>query len=180
VRGRSGGIGRSTSPVAEQVSDDLRRHAGGFLDHRRRICGLALAGVGSLSVVAAYQTGLLRHVPEPPLRLLDADAVDASGGAYRVLGTADAALGMTSYAVTLSLAAMGDADRVTTRPWIPTLMGAKVLMDGLSALLLTLEQGTKHGKFCSWCLMSAASGMAMVPFALPETRAAIRQIRRRL
>jgi hypothetical protein len=63
VRGRPGGIGRSTSPAAEQVSDNLRRHSGGFLDQRRRISALALAGVGSLGVVAAYQTGVIRHVP---------------------------------------------------------------------------------------------------------------------
>jgi hypothetical protein len=177
VRGRPGGIGRSTSPAAEQVSDDLRRHSGGFLDQRRRISALALAGVGSLGVVAAYQTGVIRHVPEPPLGRLDADVVDASGAAYRLLNTSDAALGMASYAVTLALAAMGDADRTTKRPWIPVLLGAKVLMDAVSGAFLAAEQGTKHGKFCSWCLASAASGVAMVPLAVPEARVAIRRLR---
>jgi hypothetical protein len=40
----------------------------------------SLASIGALGAVATYQNGLIRHLPEPPLPLLDADAVDASDG----------------------------------------------------------------------------------------------------
>lgn len=104
VRGSAGGIGRSSSPEAEAISDAMRRGASRNLARRRRTAALALAAISSFVPVAAYQTGLLRHLPDPPLPGLDSDAVDASGEAYHLLLTSDAALGIGSYAVTLALA----------------------------------------------------------------------------
>ncbi|MDP9452093.1 MAG: vitamin K epoxide reductase [Actinomycetota bacterium] len=178
VRGASGGVGRSSSPGAEALSDDLRRGAGAALGARRRIAGLTLGAMGSMGMVAAYQFGLLRHLPEPPLPGLDSDRVDASGEAYQVLGTPDAALGLASYAATLALAGMGGRDRARDRPWLPLALAAKTLLDAASGAYLALEQGTKHRRFCTWCLIAAGSSVAMVPAALPEARTAWRHLRR--
>lgn len=177
--GSSGGIGRSTSTAAEAVSDDLRRGQGDWLEQRRRIAALSLSGIGSLGVVAAYQTGLIRRPPEPPFPGLGAERVDAAGEAYEFLKTPDAALGLVSYAMTLVLAGMGDRTRATSRPWVPLALAAKVLFDAASGIYLTLEQGTKHRRFCSWCLAAAATSVAMVPSALPEAAAAWRNVRGR-
>lgn len=177
VRPPSGGIGRRSSAAAERVSDDLRRHTGDFLDERRRLAGLSLLASGAMGVVAAYQTGLLRSLPEPPLPLLDADRVDASGEAYVQLRVPDAALGLLSYAATLALATAGDRNRSTDLPLLPLAVLAKVGIDALGGLYLTLEQGTKHRRFCSWCLAASAASLAMVPTALPEARAAWRALR---
>src|SRR5829696_2825425 len=149
------GLGRSTSPAAERVSADLRLGGGDFLRRRRRTGAMALAAAGSMGVVTAYQMGLVRHLPEPPLPLLDADKVDASGEAYQYLKTPDAALGLASYAATLVLAGMGSGRRAQERPWIPLALAAKVAVDAASALYLTVEQGSKHRRFCSWCLLAA-------------------------
>lgn len=177
VAGRSGGIGRSTSDAAEAVSDDLRRGAGELLDRRRRLARLSLTSIAAFSGVAAYQTGVLRHIPEPPIGLLDADAVDASGEAYQRLKTSDAALGVASSAVTLALIAMGDARRAKERPWVPLAMAAKVGLDALGGIYLTAEQATKHRRFCGWCLVASVSYVAMVPQVLPEARVALRRLR---
>ena len=177
LRGRSGGVGRSTSEAAEAVSDALRRQTDPFLDRRRRIAGLTLGAMGSLGMVAAYQFGLLRHLPEPPLPGLDADRVDASGEAYQLFKTPDAAVGLASYAATLVLVGMGDARRSSTRRWLPVAMLAKVAGDAAFGLYLTLEQGTKHRRFCSWCLLAACVSVATVPQALPEAAAAVRRRR---
>lgn len=130
-----------------------------------------------MGVVAAYQNGLFRHLPEPPLAVLDADRVDASGEAYQLLKTPDAALGLSSYALTLVLAGAGTARRVEERPWLPLAMAAKVAADALGGLYLTAEQASKHRRFCSWCLLATVASVAMVPQVLPETRAALRQLR---
>ena len=179
VRGRSGGVGRPTSAAAEAVSDDLRRGAGELLARRRRIAGLSLASIGALGAVAAYQNGLLRHLPEPPLPGLDADAVDASGEAYQALKAPDAALGIASSAVTLVLAGMGDRHRATQRPWVPLALLGKVILDAAGGAFLTAEQASRHRRFCSWCLTAAAASVAMVPQAVPEARAAASALRRR-
>lgn len=122
TRPRPGGVGRRASLPAERVSDDLRRGASQFLDRRRRVAALSLAASASTGAVAAYQTGLMRRLPEPPVPLFDAARVDASGEAYEVLKTPDAALALVSYAATLAMAAAGDADRHRHSPWLPILL----------------------------------------------------------
>jgi hypothetical protein len=138
----AGGVGRGSSPAAEALSDDLRRGAGPALDARRRIAGLALGPMGSMGMVAAYQFGLLRHLPELPLPRLDSDRVDASGEAYQLLRTPDAALGLVSYAATLALAlaGMGGRDRARDQPWLPLALAAKTVLDAASGAYLALEQ----------------------------------------
>lgn len=166
------GIGRSSSPAAERVSRDLRTGAGDLLRRRRRVGGLALGAMGSLGMVTAYQMGLLRHLPEPPVGPFDADRVDASGEAYQYLKTPDGALGLASYAATLALAGMGSARRAEERPWVPLALTAKVALDVVSSLYLTAEQLSRHRRLCSWCLGAAAASVAMVPQVLPEARLA--------
>jgi hypothetical protein len=176
VRPGSGGVGRSSSPAAERVSDDLRRGVGSFLEQRRRVAGLTSLASAALGVVGLYQFGLLRRVPEPPLSFLDADAVDASGEAYQDLKTPDAALGVLSAAVTLVLAGMGDRDRARTQPWVPLALAAKTAADAGGGLYLLAEQITKHRKICSWCTVAALAQLATLPIALPEARAAVRRL----
>ncbi len=177
VRGRRDGIGRSSSSYAERVSDDLRRHDSALLTHRRRVAGLSLTAIGALWIVGAYQNGLLRSVPEPPLPGLHANAVDASGEAYRLLGTPDSGLGIGSYALTLALAGMGSADRARHSPLLPLLLAGKVGLDALSGSYLFAEQISKHRRLCSWWTLAAASSIAAVPQVLPEAAAAWRTLR---
>ncbi len=179
IRPGAGGIGRRSTPAAEAVSDALRRGAGGFLASRRRTALLQTAAAGTLVVVGLYQFGVLRSVPELPLPGLDAGRVDASGEAYAVLHTPDAALGIASAGVSLVLAGMGGPTRHRDQPWIPLVLLAKSLADAAGALYLIAEQLTKHKRICSWCTASAGLLLATVPTVLPEARAAWRALRSR-
>jgi uncharacterized membrane protein len=174
VRPGSGGIGRSSTPAAEAVSDALRRGESPYLQARRRIAGLQLGTALTLGVVALYQFGLLRSVPEPSLRGLDADRVDASGEAYAMLSTPDSTIGIASAGVSLILAGMGGPDRHQQQPWIPLLLLAKSVADAAGGTYLFAEQVTKHKRICSWCTASAGLLLATVPTAVPEARAAWR------
>ena len=173
------GIGRPSSPAAERVSSDLRTGGGDLLRRRRRMGGLTLSAMGSLGLVTAYQMGLLHHLPEPTIGPFDADRVDASGEAYQYLKTPDGALGLANFAATLVLVGMGSARRAEERPWIPIALAAKVALDAVSSLYLTVEQVTKHRRLCSWCLGAAAASVAMVPQVVPEARLAWGELSRR-
>ncbi|MCA1712911.1 MAG: vitamin K epoxide reductase [Actinobacteria bacterium] len=179
IRPGPGGVGRSSTPAAEAVSDALRRGSGSFLEQRRRMAFLQTAAAATLGVVGLYQFGLLRSVPEPSLPGLDADRVDASGEAYAFLNTPDSSLGILSAGVSLVLAGMGGRDRHRDQSWIPLLLLAKSAADAAGALFLTAEQLTKHKKVCSWCTVTSALLVATVPTALPEARAALRSVRNR-
>ena len=177
ARGRSGGLGRPSSDRAERVSDDLRRRISDHLTRRRRQTALMLGATGSMGLILLYQTGILRHLPDPPLPGLDSDKVDASGEAYQNLKTPDAALAIASYGATLALIAMGAADRAKDRPVIPLLAAAKLASDAGGAAWLTAEQITKHRAVCFYCLLASAATWAALPQALPEAREAWHKLR---
>jgi uncharacterized membrane protein len=129
-----------------------------------------------MGVVALYQYGLVKHVPDPPAGIFDSDRVDAAGEAYQHGRTPDTALALASYGVTLALIGMGSADRAREHPWIPLAQAAKVAFDAASAAFLTVEQVSKHHALCFWCLIGAGATVAALPPSVPEARAALRRL----
>jgi uncharacterized membrane protein len=173
----SGGVGRSSSKEAERVSDDLRRRTNADLRRRRRQTALMLGATAAMGVISLYQTGIVRHLPDPPLPGFDSDKVDASGEAYETLKTPDSTLAIASYGATLALVGMGGSDRADSRPWIPLLAGAKLAYDGAGAAWLTAEQISKHRALCFYCLLASAATWAAAAQAVPEARSAWQSLR---
>jgi hypothetical protein len=120
VRPPRKGIGRASSPAAEAVSDALRRGDSMHLRRRRRIAVLQTIATWALSVVGLYQFGVLRHIPEPSLPGLDADAVDASGEAYVTGLTPDSTWGIASAGLSLALRAWAVRIGGVTAPGSPS------------------------------------------------------------
>lgn len=172
-----GGFGRPSTAAAREVSRTMRLGADRLTRARRAVAAADLAAVAALIPVAAYQCGLMRHLPEPRWRWLDADRVDASGEAFVALHTADAALGIASYAMTLALAATGSADRAWRRPWLVLAFGAKVLLDAGGAAMLTAEQVSRHRRLCSYCLAASLCSSVAVPVVVREAPVAARAVR---
>ncbi|MDP9372764.1 MAG: vitamin K epoxide reductase [Chloroflexota bacterium] len=160
----------------EELSLELRQGSGPFLARRRRIAGLSFFAVIMNGIIALYQLGIIKHLPDPPLPRFDSDKVDSSRQAYGYFSTPDGALAVGSYAATLGLAAMGGRDRATTQPWIPLLMAAKIAFDNVVSTKLTIDQWTKHRAFCIYCLLASAATFATAPLAVPEGRAALRRL----
>lgn len=163
----------------ETLSRHWRLGRGRSLEQRRAVVALSLVTIGSMGYISLYQTGLIKHLVEPPLPFLDADTVDASAEAYEKFATPDAVLGLASFGVTAVLAAMGGRDRAQAQPWLPLALAAKVLFDALQAGQLTVDQWVRHRAFCFWCLLAASASFAQVPLVLPEARAALRSLLRR-
>ena len=159
---------------AKELSRELRCDSSEDLRRRRRIIGLSMLASASMAVITLYQTGIIKHLPEPPLPFLDADRVDASDEAYEKFNTPDAALGLASFAVTIVLAAMGGKKRA---PWIGAALAGKIAFDALNALKLTIDQPVRHRAFCFWCLIAATATFASVPLVAPEARQALRGLR---
>ncbi len=163
--------------AASRLSRDLRLAGGRSMARRRRIVSGSTVASMMMTGLTLFQTGVIAHVPEPGLPGLDADKVDASPEAYQFLATPDAALGLVSYAITVVLAAAGDANRTTSAPWLPLLLGAKVALDAAYATKLTIDQGTKHKAVCSWCVVATLATYSTVPAAVGEVRDGWRALR---
>jgi hypothetical protein len=162
----------------ETLSAELRETDGDrHLDNRRAVACLSLTAAACMGFIGMYQLGVIKHLPEPPLPRMDADAVDASGEAYAKLRVGDAFLGFASYGVTLLLAAAGGVRRHRSQPWLPLTLAAKAALDAGQAARLTVEQWTKHRAFCFWCLTAEAATFATLPLTWSEARAALARLR---
>ncbi len=162
-----------TTPQPEHLSSAIRAADDTLTRHRRQVVALSLTSAACMGLIALYQIGSIRELPEPPLPMLDAEKVDASAEAYARLSVGDAFLGFVSYGVTMLLAGIGGPRRHLTNPWLPRALAAKVAFDAAQAAKLTVDQWTKHRAFCSWCLVAAAATFATVPAVIPEVRASL-------
>jgi hypothetical protein len=164
------------SPDPEALSHAIRESNDPYMRRRRQVVTLSMLSAACMSVIALYQIGVTKHVPEPPLPGLDADAVDASGHAYEKLSVGDAFLGFVSYGVTMLLAAMGGPGRYRSHPYVPLALAGKAACDAGQAATLTRDQWVRHRAFCSWCLTAATATFAVVPLVVPEALAAYRSL----
>lgn len=161
---------------ARQVSRQLREGDSPNLRRRRGIAGLALLSIGSMSVIALYQLGLTRRLPELPLPGFDAEKVTSSDEGYLLFNLPDSVLGIGNSVVTLGLAAMGPADRARKHPWIPIALAGKTALDLMAGGKLAYDQVSQHRALCSWCLLSGATAIGTLSLALPEAREAYRRM----
>lgn len=168
-----------TALTPTELGQRLRHDDGPLLARRRAIAGLSLAAMGSLGVVALYQLGIIGHLPDPPLPGFDADKVHGSAKAYAMLATPDAVLGLSSYAVTLALAATGNPDRARSQPWLSLALAAKVACDLGLAGLLTWNEVTEQRALSAWSLLTSGATGATAALVVPEARAAMRHLTHR-
>ena len=162
-----------------QLSLELRHGLGKEMKRRRAVVALSLFSIGCMGLISLYQSGLIRHLPEPGIPGMDGNKVDASEEAYSHLQMGDAFIGMGSYAVTAGLAAMGDIKRQVRTPWMPLALAVKTLFDSVQAGILTYHQFTRHHAACFWCLLTTAATYSSAVIAMPEAQTAFRSIRQK-
>ncbi len=165
---------RVFSPERVKLGKELRQNRSMPMKLRRAALGLDLAATGVLGIISLYQTGLVRHLPDPPLRRFRADAVSATGEGY-LFQIPDALLGMTSYLVTASLVFAGPPERARTHWYWPAAAMAKSLFDAAYSVRLALIQHRDLRLYCAYCLTTTALSLAVVPLTAPEGARAIRK-----
>ncbi len=164
----------------QSLSKALRTGTGLYLFCRRGIVLTSFVAGASMMMVGLYQMGILRRLPELPIRRLKSSEVAAVAPAYRPLGLpiADSLLGLISYAVTAALAGFGGPDRPQRLPWVVPLMTAKIVGDAILGAVLFGIQWAWYRAFCMYCLIAAFASFVAVPLAVPETWAVWRRWRR--
>jgi uncharacterized membrane protein len=159
-----------------QLSNELRNASTPDLNRRRWIVGLSLVGVAVAKVVALYQTGIIKTLPDPPIDIFDSEKVDASDYAYKRLDTPDALMMITNYGVTAALAGAGGKNRAQDAPMIPIAMGVKTLIDTATALKLSQEEWQENKKLCFYCQIATVASIASLALSIPEVLSAVKQL----
>lgn len=110
----------------------------------------------SLLPIALYQCHLINHLPDPPSSYFNSDGITASKSAHP-FGIPDSLLGLVSYGTTLALTFAVRRSRTG-----PTLLRAKLLVDGGLAAINVCRQVFSFRKLCSWCTATALATAILV------------------
>jgi hypothetical protein len=116
-----------------------------------------VAAMGTLVPVALYQSGVIEHLPDPPGVLFDSDRLTMTQGS-RPMGIPDSYLGLASYGTTLGLLLSPSRS-----PAMNVARHAKLGLDAAMAGTKVVGQ-VRKGRYCSWCLGTAAATAAMMWF----------------
>ena len=164
-----------------QLSRELREETSPELRRRRWIVGLSLVGTAMAQVVALYQMGLVKRLPDPSPdsragRLFNSTKVDASDYAYKRMSTPDGFLMLNTLSATAALAAAGGKDRARETPWLPIALAAKALYDVANVVKLGREEWQENKALCQYCQVASLTSIAAAALAIPEAVTAARHL----
>ena len=160
----------------KQLSHELREVKTPDLDRRRQIIGLSMVGATMGQLVSLYQTGVIDHLPDPPVPFFDADRVDASNYAYSRFDSPDGPIMLINYGITAWLASAGGKNRAQENPLLPIAMGAKILIDALVSTELAREEWSENKAFCEYCQVATLCSFASLALAMPEVTTAVQTL----
>lgn len=148
---------------------------------RRATVAVSLAGIASMGIVALYQTGVIRHLPDPPTRWphFHSDKVNASEEAFGY-GMPDGPITLVAHTVNLALAAAGPPGRARTRPWLPLLAAAvSAPQAAVAAKYLFHQMPYVDEAWCPYCVTDALMHFATLGLVAPEALHALESLMRR-
>jgi len=138
---------------------------------RRAIIGLSLLGIGAMTAVSLFQTGIVKHLPDPPIDGFDSDKVNSSDTAY-ALGIPDGTLSLASLAANIPLSAFGGENRAAEQPLIPLAIAAKSTIEAVVAGWYFYQMPTKEKAWCGYCILGAAVNFGIAALTLKEAKLA--------
>jgi uncharacterized membrane protein len=162
---------------ARELRRDLQRGNTPQLNLRRAVIGASVVGAASMVPVTLLQTGIVHHLPDPPIKGFQSDAANSSLIAYQ-FGAPDGSMAVASFAANIPIAAFGGADRARTKPFVPLIAAVKAGIDVASSAWYfnKMRQGKK---WCPYCILGAISSLAVFVLTVPEARAAWKHLQAR-
>jgi uncharacterized membrane protein len=151
-----------------QLSHELRNTTSPDLERRRAIIALSAFGALLGQIVAFYQTGIVKTLPDPPIPLFDSARVDASNYAYKRLDTPDGLMMVTTFTITAWLAGAGGRERARRQPLLPVLMGVKLAFDAATTVKLAQEEWAENKALCFYCQLASLGTFVSLILAVPE------------
>lgn len=152
----------------------------------RWIVALSLLAAASMAPPALLQLGVVKDLPDPPIRLFGlpfrSRKVNLSRDA-RVLGMRDAPLAFLSFLANVPLARMAMRSRGVSASWLPLAFGAKTLGEAIGAVLFFSKMPSKEKAWCGYCIVGAMATIGVflssVPALAPTMVERLRTIRER-
>lgn len=160
----------------KRLRQDLQQGTSADLRRRRAIIGCSLVGMASMAAVTLLQTGMVKHLPDPPLESFDSDKVNSSETAY-ALGVPDGSLSLAALALNIPLAAWGGEERAAAAPMVPVIAAAKAAAEAVAAGWFFYQMPAKEKKWCGYCITGALANVAILALTIPEAKKAFTNLR---
>ena len=161
----------------QRIRRELRRGERDGLEGRRASMALSLAGMASMVPPALLQTGLVRHLPDPPIPGFTSHRVNLSDDAFP-FGVPDGPIALAGFAINIPLAALGGHERARKLPWLPLLSLAKSTADTAISGWLFYKMPTREKAWCVYCITAFFINLGLLALALPEARQAWAALRK--
>jgi uncharacterized membrane protein len=171
------GVSEITTGLSpSEIQRELRENSDVDLRRRRAIIGFSLLGIGIAAAASLLQTGIVKHLPDPPVGNFDADKVVTSEEAYQ-FGIPDATIALAGFAANIPLAAWGGSDRSENQPVVPVAAAVKAAIEVGFAGWYFYQMPTKIKTWCAYCVVSAATYSVILALTLPEAAKAFSHLR---
>jgi uncharacterized membrane protein len=169
-------LGAGLKPA--ELRSQLKECSNADMKRRRGIVGLSLFGMANMAAVSLLQTGIVKHLPDPPSNHFDSDKVNSSNTAYQ-LGTPDGTLSLAGFAMNLPIAGFGGASRAETTPYVPIAASVKSAIEAAAAGWYFYQMPAKEKKWCAYCIGGAVANFGIFALTVPEAVRALKSLRAR-
>jgi len=169
-------LSRVKNNETQKLRRELQESSGSDLNVRRAVIGLSLVGIAAMTAVTLFQTGVVKHLPDPPIDGFDSDKVNSSDTAY-ALGVPDGALSLASLAANIPLAAFGGKNRAEETPFIPIAAAAKATVEAAVAGWYFYQMPTKEKAWCGYCIVGAMTNWGIAALTLIEAKKAWKSLK---
>ncbi len=174
MNGQATALGTGLS--VDELRTQFQKSTDPDLRRRRAIILTSLFGMTSMALVTLLQTGVIRHLPDPPLDSFDSDKVNTSDTAY-ALGVPDGALSLAGLAINLPLAAFGGVSRAERIPYLSLAAAVKSGIEAAAAGWYFYQMPAKEKKWCAYCIAGAIANFTVFALTLPEASKAWKHLR---
>jgi uncharacterized membrane protein len=151
------------------IGKELTEGHDSWLRARRRIAAIAGALAADFAVIGMRQYGVIRRLPDLPIRGFDSNAVITSPAAYPA-GIPDGALAVAGLGGIIALATAGGSTRTGRSRWFDRALFGALAIGAAGAAHYLDEMIRKQRRLCAYCLVGAAGFFTMATFAVLPRR----------
>lgn len=144
-----------------KIKNELRIKENPELEIKRKLAILASLGLLDFIVISLYQLGVIRRLPDLPVKGIDSNYVNASKEAYK-MGLPDGPVSAAVYAIILVLIGVKGTKRSGREPIWDVLLGGAIAANAGGALDYLRVMIFKQKKICLYCVFGAIVNLIML------------------
>ncbi|MGK7389267.1 MAG: vitamin K epoxide reductase family protein [Candidatus Cyclobacteriaceae bacterium M2_1C_046] len=144
-----------------KIKEELRKENNPNLKIKKKLAILASIGLLDFIIISLYQLGVIRKLPDVPIKGIDSNYVNASAEAYK-MGVPDGPVSATVYALILVLIGVKGTKKSGREPIWDILLGGAIAANAAGALDYLRVMIFKQKKICLYCVAGAIINLMML------------------